>query len=99
VPQVSNLDADCADGPLRELFSAAVPVLDVRLVMEKFSGMPRGFAFVEYEHSPDATRAMNMLQVRARARVRACACRTGFACVCVPHRVCVRVRACGKWAP
>ncbi|KAG1670384.1 hypothetical protein FOA52_000144 [Chlamydomonas sp. UWO 241] len=62
VLKVSNLDADCAESALRALFSAAVPVIDVRLVMDKFSGMPRGFAFVEYEHSTDATRAMNMLQ-------------------------------------
>uniref|UniRef100_A0A7R9Z590 RNA-binding protein n=1 Tax=Chlamydomonas euryale TaxID=1486919 RepID=A0A7R9Z590_9CHLO len=62
VLKVSNLDPDCSETTLSSLFSAHAPLLDVRLVLDKFTGMPRGFAFVEYHSTSDATRAMNMLQ-------------------------------------
>lgn len=41
-----------------------MPVLDVRLVRDKFTGAPRGFAFVELSSVTDSTRALNQLQVR-----------------------------------
>eukprot|EP00983_Pelagomonas_calceolata_P004637 150640-Pelagomonas_calceolata.AAC.3 len=60
--QVSGLGEDATEEGLRFMFSVHMPVLDVRLVRDKFSGAPRGFAFVELGSIADATRALNQLQ-------------------------------------
>lgn len=61
--QVGGLEGGVSEEGLRYLFTALVPVLDVRLVRDKFTGAPRGFAFVEFGSVPDAARALNALQV------------------------------------
>ena len=38
--------------------------MDIRLVRDRFSGQPRGFAFVQYAEVAQAARAMQVLQVR-----------------------------------
>ena len=47
---------------LYAVFAAAVPVLEVRLPRDKFSGAPRGFAFVHCASITDAGRALQLLQ-------------------------------------
>ena len=44
---------------------AVAPVLDVRIVNDKFTGQPRGFAFVHFASIADATRALHAFNVRA----------------------------------
>jgi RNA-binding protein 5/10 len=59
---VSGLSEDATEEGLRYIFSVHMPVADVRLVRDKFSGAPRGFAFVELGSVNDATQALNQLQ-------------------------------------
>jgi RNA recognition motif-containing protein len=44
-----------------ELFGAVGPVVDVVMPLDKVSGRPRGFAFVEYETEEDAAKAIETL--------------------------------------
>ncbi|PKN54526.1 MAG: hypothetical protein CVU56_26100, partial [Deltaproteobacteria bacterium HGW-Deltaproteobacteria-14] len=45
---VGNLSYDVTEAELRTLFSEAGPVVMVRMPVDRESGRPRGFAFVEY---------------------------------------------------
>lgn len=45
-------------------------VRDIRLVLDKFTGAPRGFAFVHFHSVADASRVLHALQVRK------CSCQT-----------------------
>ncbi len=38
-------------------------VKDIRLVLDKFTGAPRGFAFVHFHTVADASRVLHALQV------------------------------------
>jgi RNA-binding protein 5/10 len=60
--KVSGLDSNISEETLLKAFSAQAPVLDVRLVLDKYTGAPRGFGFVQFNDISDATRAMNALQ-------------------------------------
>ena len=42
---------------------AVAPVLDVRIVNDKFTGQPRGFAFVHFASIADAARALHAFNV------------------------------------
>lgn len=96
--QVSGLSEDATEEGLRYLFSVHMPVLDVRLVRDKFSGAPRGFAFVELGSISDATRALNQLQVCTGVATWMPVC----VCVCVCMRMddymdaCVFVFVCAR---
>ena len=46
---------------LLELFGAVGPVVDVVMPLDKVSGRPRGFAFVEFESEEDAAKAIETL--------------------------------------
>lgn len=39
------------------------PVKDIRLVLDRFTGAPRGFAFVHFHSVADASRVLHALQV------------------------------------
>jgi len=59
---VGNLPFSVTEAELREHFSAAGPVAGVWLAMDRETGRPRGFAFVEYDdraHAEDAIRRFN----------------------------------------
>jgi RNA-binding protein 5/10 len=47
------------------MVETVAPVLDVRIVNDKFTGQPRGFAFVHFASIADATRALHAFNVRS----------------------------------
>lgn len=51
-------------------------VRDIRLVLDKFTGAPRGFAFVHFHSVADATRVLHALQVSCPATAAAIAAAT-----------------------
>jgi len=58
---VGNLSYNTTETQLRELFSAHGPVTSVDVIMDKFSGRPRGFAFVTMETKEGADAAVQAL--------------------------------------
>jgi cold-inducible RNA-binding protein len=66
---VGNLSYNTTQNQLQELFAAYGPVVGVDLIMDKFSGRPRGFGFVimETKEAADAAvQAMNGKNVDGR---------------------------------
>jgi RNA recognition motif-containing protein len=57
---VGNLSYQTADNDLRDYFSAAGPVTSVSVMMDKFTGRSRGFAFVEMGSGDEARKAVEM---------------------------------------
>jgi cold-inducible RNA-binding protein len=57
---VGNLSYQTMEGDLQDHFSAAGVVLNVNLMLDKFTGRSRGFAFVEFATSEEAQRAVEM---------------------------------------
>lgn len=55
---VGNLDFGTTEESVRELFESFGEVEQVNLVRDKFTGQPRGFAFVEMTDSGQAERAI-----------------------------------------
>lgn len=55
---VGNLAYQTIENDLQELFSAAGAVTSVNLMMDKFTGKSRGFAFVEFANEADAQKAV-----------------------------------------
>lgn len=60
--KVSGLEAQLSEEELHQLFSAHVAVKDIRIVRDKFTGFPRGFAFVEFGSVAEASKILNMFQ-------------------------------------
>ncbi len=58
---VSNLPSQTTEEDLRTLFSAAGSVMSVKIVEDRQTGQPRGFAFVEMSTQWEARRAASML--------------------------------------
>jgi len=58
---VGNLDYETSEDELRQLFAAYGPVDRVRIVTDRYSGQPRGFAFVEMASEGDADQAITEL--------------------------------------
>ena len=57
---VGNLPYKTMESELMEHFSAAGAVNSVDLMLDKFTGKSRGFAFVEFANSADAQKAVEM---------------------------------------
>ncbi|HEY6229114.1 MAG TPA: RNA-binding protein [Verrucomicrobiae bacterium] len=57
---VGNLSYQTMDQDLQDFFSAAGSVSSVNVMMDKFTGKSRGFAFVEFASSDDANKAVEM---------------------------------------
>jgi cold-inducible RNA-binding protein len=57
---VGNLSYQTMENDLQDYFSQAGVVSSVNLMLDKFTGKSRGFAFVEYANSDDATKAVDM---------------------------------------
>ena len=55
---VGNLSYNTTENQLQDLFSAHGPVTSVDLIMDKFSGRPRGFGFVTMESKESADAAV-----------------------------------------
>src|ERR1700719_2580574 len=58
---VGNLSYNTTENELQDLFSQHGPVTGVDLIMDKFSGRPRGFAFVVMETKEGAEAAIAAL--------------------------------------
>lgn len=57
---VGNLSYQTMDNDLQEYFSAAGVVSSVNVVLDKFTGRSRGFAFVEFGTAEEAQKAVEM---------------------------------------
>lgn len=57
---VGNLSYQTMDQDLQDFFSAAGSVSSVNVMMDKFTGKSRGFAFVEFASSDEANKAVEM---------------------------------------
>ena len=69
---VGNLPYDATGAELKELFSSVGPVTSVFLPVERESGKPRGFAFVDFSdraHAEEAVRRFHQQPFKGRALV------------------------------
>ncbi len=57
---VGNISYQTAENDLREYFAQAGSVTSVNLMLDKFTGKSRGFAFVEYGSPAEAIKAVEM---------------------------------------
>ena len=57
---VGNLSYQTIENDLQELFSGAGVVTSVNLMLDKFTGKSRGFAFVEFSSPEEASKAVEM---------------------------------------
>src|ERR1035437_7638707 len=58
---VGNLSFNTTENDLQDYFSTAGAVTSVTLMMDKFTGKSRGFAFVEMGSADEATKAVEQL--------------------------------------
>jgi cold-inducible RNA-binding protein len=58
---VGNLSFNATENQLQDMFGAHGTVIDVDVIMDKFSGRPRGFAFVTMETKEGADAAVQAL--------------------------------------
>ena len=58
---VGNLNFDANEDQVRELFGSYGQVEDVKIVMDRFSGRSRGFAFVRMDSADSAGKAKEAL--------------------------------------
>lgn len=58
---VGNLSYNTSEGDLRQLFEGQGSVTSCSLIMDKFTGKSRGFAFVEMASPADAQKAISAL--------------------------------------
>ena len=58
---VGNISHSVTEDVLRSLFEQVGPVKSVKMITDKFTGMPRGFAFVQMETTEDAQKAIEEL--------------------------------------
>ena len=57
---VGNLSYQTGDSDLREYFGSAGEVSSVSVMMDKFTGKSRGFAFIEMATAEEASKAVEM---------------------------------------
>ena len=58
---VGNLSYDVSEGDLREAFEAFGEVSSANIIMDKYSGKSKGFAFIEMSDDQKATAAIEGL--------------------------------------
>ena len=61
---VGNLAYSLTEGDLRDLFTEAGNVAEVKLIFDRDTGRPRGFGFVEMGNEEDAQKAIESLNGR-----------------------------------
>ncbi len=61
---VGNLPFDIAEEELQELFVSQGEVVSAKVIMDRETGRPRGFAFVEMAQAEDAQKAIQNLDGR-----------------------------------
>lgn len=59
---VGNLAYQTMENDLQDYFSQAGAVTSVNLMLDKFTGKSRGFAFIEFASPADAQKAVEMFQ-------------------------------------
>jgi RNA recognition motif-containing protein len=57
---VGNLSYQTHEDDLKEYFSQAGSITTVNLMLDKFTGKSRGFAFIEFASPQEATKAVEM---------------------------------------
>lgn len=62
---VGNLPYDIGEDELRDVFSQFGEVSKVNIIMDKFSGQPKGFGFVEMPNDSEADEAIKALNESA----------------------------------
>jgi cold-inducible RNA-binding protein len=66
---IGNLPYDATEADLREHFSAVAPLSYIYLPLDRETGKPRGFAFIEYSeqsHAQEAIRRFNSQMFKGR---------------------------------
>lgn len=58
---VGNIPYSMTDDRLAELFAQAGTVVSAKVIVDKFSGRSRGFAFVEMANAEEGKKAIEML--------------------------------------
>jgi RNA recognition motif-containing protein len=58
---IGNLSYDATEDEIRELFTSAGPVASVSLMIDRETGRPKGFGFVEMETAEGAQQAVQTL--------------------------------------
>ena len=58
---VGNLDSEVTLEELRRLFAVYGQVVQVHIVLDRDTGLPRGFAFVEMTNNDEAEKAIKAL--------------------------------------
>jgi cold-inducible RNA-binding protein len=58
---VGNLGSDATDVELRRVFEVYGQVVQVHIISDRDTGLPRGFAFVEMTNEPEAEKAIKGL--------------------------------------
>jgi len=58
---VGNLDSETTQEELRQLFETYGEVVQVHIIRDRDSGLPRGFAFVEMTNEAEAEKAIRAL--------------------------------------
>ena len=58
---IGNLSYNTTENQLQDLFAQHGPVTNVDLIMDKFSGRPRGFGFITMETNEGAEAAIQAL--------------------------------------
>src|SRR3954467_4102164 len=61
---VGNLSYSVTEADLREVFAEAGTVEDIKVVLDRDTGRPRGFAFVEMSSDAEASKATEVLNGR-----------------------------------
>jgi RNA recognition motif-containing protein len=61
---VGNLPHEMTEEQLQELFSEAGHVASSKIIMDRQTGQPRGFAFVEMETKLEGQKAISMINGR-----------------------------------
>ena len=61
---VGNLPYDVTEPELRAYFAAVGPLASLELPLDRDTGTPRGFAFVEFQERPDAEEAIRRLHAQ-----------------------------------
>jgi cleavage stimulation factor subunit 2 len=58
---VGNVTANTTEEQLREIFQFVGPVKNIRILIDKDTGRPKGFAFIEYADANSALAAIRHL--------------------------------------
>jgi cold-inducible RNA-binding protein len=61
---VGNLAFDATETDLREAFAEAGDIASIKIILDRDTGRPRGFAFVEMGTDEEASQAINTLNGR-----------------------------------